>query len=107
MRRFDSRSQTIEIDMMKERFAKLLLGLESLALQNIMWQREMDWLLLVSDSFVEVVPVQKFPDGGTYKVMVPHPRSNLHMNPSVLKKLDAMLISMLDRFRDMEFCYVD
>ncbi|PWA40277.1 rho guanyl-nucleotide exchange factor 1 [Artemisia annua] len=131
-----------EIDMMKERFAKLLLGedmsgggkgvctalaisnaitnlsasvfgelwrLEPLALQKkIMWQREMDWLLSVSDSIVELVPtVQKFPDGGTYEVMVPHPRSDMHMNLPALKKLDAMLISMLDGFRDREFCYVD
>ncbi|GKD61183.1 Rop guanine nucleotide exchange factor 1, partial [Tanacetum coccineum] len=138
----DNHDDLSEIDMMKERFAKLLLGedmsgggkgvctalaisnaitnlsasvfgelwrLEPMALQKkIMWQREMDWLLSVSDSIVELVPaVQKFPDGGTYEVMVPHPRSDMHMNLPALKKLDAMLISMLDGFRDREFCYVD
>lgn len=131
-----------EIDMMKERFAKLLLGedmsgggkgvctalaisnaitnlsasvfgelwrLEPLALQKkVMWQREMEWLLSVSDSIVELVPsIQQFPGGGTYEVMVPHPRSDMHMNLPALKKLDAMLIGMLDGFCDREFCYVD
>ncbi|KVH88006.1 Plant specific Rop nucleotide exchanger, PRONE [Cynara cardunculus var. scolymus] len=131
-----------EIDMMKERFAKLLLGedmsgggkgvctalaisnaitnlsasvfgelwrLEPLALQKkVTWQREMEWLLSVSDSIVELVPsIQQFPGGGTYEVMVPHPRSDMHMNLPALKKLDAMLIGMLDGFCDREFCYVD
>nr|GEW09121.1 Rop guanine nucleotide exchange factor 1 [Tanacetum cinerariifolium] len=73
------------------------LRLEPLALQNIMWQRKTDWFLLVSDSIIEVVcVVQKFPDGGTYEVMVLHPRSNMHINLPALKKSDAMLISMLD-----------
>ncbi|KAJ0667063.1 putative PRONE domain, Rop guanine nucleotide exchange factor [Helianthus annuus] len=131
-----------EIDMMKERFAKLLLGedmsgggkgvcsalaisnaitnlsasvfgelwrLEPLALQKkVMWQREMEWLLSVGDSIVDLVPsIQHFPGGGTYEVMVPHPRSDMQMNLPALKKLDAMLISMLDGFCDKEFCYVD
>lgn len=131
-----------EIDMMKERFAKLLLGedmsgggkgvctalaisnaitnlsasvfgelwrLEPLPLQKkVMWQREMEWLLSVSDSIVDLVPsIQQFPGGVTYEVMVPHPRSDLHMNLPALKKIDAMLIGMLDGFCDREFCYVD
>ncbi|KAL7611073.1 rop guanine nucleotide exchange factor 1 [Lactuca sativa] len=131
-----------EIDMMKERFAKLLLGedmsgggkgvctalaisnaitnlsasvfgelwrLEPLAPQKkVMWQREMEWLLSVSDAIVDLVPsIQHFPGGGTYEVMVPHPRSDMHMNLPALKKLDAMLICMLDGFHDKEFCYVD
>ncbi|GAV86609.1 PRONE domain-containing protein, partial [Cephalotus follicularis] len=131
-----------EIDMMKERFAKLLLGedmsgggkgvctalaisnaitnlsatvfgelwrLEPLAPQKrSMWQREMECLLCVSDSIVELVPsIQQFPGGGTYEVMATRPRSDLYMNLPALKKLDAMLICMLDGFRDTEFWYVD
>nr|XP_043608766.1 rop guanine nucleotide exchange factor 1 [Erigeron canadensis] len=135
-------SDLSEVDMMKERFAKLLLGedmsgggkgvctalaisnaitnlsasvfgelwrLEPLAQQKkSMWQREMEWLLSVSDSIVELVPsIQQFPGGGTYEVMVPHPRDDLHMNLPALKKLDAMLIGMLDGFCDREFFYID
>lgn len=131
-----------EVEMMKERFAKLLLGedmsgggkgvctalaisnaitnlsatvfgelwrLEPLAPQKkAMWCREMEWLLSVSDSIVELVPsVQQFPGGGSYEVMATRPRSDLYMNLPALKKLDAMLLSMLDGFRDTEFWYVD
>ncbi|XP_073308224.1 rop guanine nucleotide exchange factor 1-like [Primulina huaijiensis] len=135
-------SDLSETEMMKERFAKLLLGedmsgggkgvctalaisnaitnlsatvfgelwrLEPLAPQKkAMWRREMECLLSVSDSIVELVPsVQQFPGGGTYEVMETRPRSDLHMNLPALKKLDAMLISILDGFRDTEFGYVD
>ncbi|XP_057966386.1 rop guanine nucleotide exchange factor 1 [Malania oleifera] len=131
-----------EVEMMKERFAKLLLGedmsgggkgvctalaisnaitnlsatvfgelwrLEPLAPQKkSMWCREMEWLLCVSDSIVELVPsVQQFPGGGTYEVMETRPRSDLYMNLPALKKLDAMLLSILDGFRNTEFWYVD
>ncbi|GAY46089.1 hypothetical protein CUMW_094290 [Citrus unshiu] len=131
-----------EVEMMKERFAKLLLGedmsgggkgvctalaisnaitnlsatvfgelwrLEPLAPQkNAMWRREMQWLLCVSDSIVELVPsIQQFPGGGTYEVMATRPRSDLYMNLPALKKLDAMLIGMLDGFCETEFWYVD
>ncbi|XP_010266943.1 PREDICTED: rop guanine nucleotide exchange factor 1-like [Nelumbo nucifera] len=131
-----------EVEMMKERFAKLLLGedmsgggkgvctalaisnaitnlsasvfgelwrLEPLApLKKAMWCREMEWLLCVSDSIVELVPsLQEFPGGGTFEVMVTRPRSDLYINLPALKKLDAMLLSILDGFRDTEFWYVD
>ncbi|CAI9786427.1 unnamed protein product [Fraxinus pennsylvanica] len=131
-----------EIEMMKERFAKLLLGedmsgggkgvctalaisnaitnlsatvfgelwrLEPLAPQKkTMWCREKEWLLSVSDSIVELVPsMQPFPGGGTYEVMATRPRSDLYMNLPALKKLDAMLIRILDGFQDTEFWYVD
>ncbi|CAL1398124.1 unnamed protein product [Linum trigynum] len=131
-----------EVEMMMERFAKLLLGedmsgsgkgvctalaisnaitnlsatvfgelwrLEPLAAQKkSMWRREMEWLLCVSDSIVELVPsIQKFPGGGTYEIMASRPRSDLYMNLPALKKLDAMLIGMLDEFRETEFWYVD
>ncbi|KAK9164630.1 hypothetical protein Syun_005532 [Stephania yunnanensis] len=131
-----------EVEMMKERFAKLLLGedmsgggkgvctalaisnaitnlsatvfgelwrLEPLAPQKkSMWCREMEWLLCVSDSIVELVPsLQEFPGGGTFEVMVTRPRSDLYVNLPALKKLDAMLLSILDGFHDTEFSYVD
>ncbi|CAK9133746.1 unnamed protein product, partial [Ilex paraguariensis] len=58
-----------------------------------MWCREMEWLLCVSDSMVELVPsIQQFPCGGTYEVMATRPWSDLYMNLPALKKLDAMLI---------------
>lgn len=83
--------------------------LEPLASQKkAMWFREMDWLLCVSDSIVELVPsVQQFPGGGTYEVMETRPRLDLYMNLPALKKLDAMLISILEGFQDTEFWYVD
>ncbi|CAN4094048.1 unnamed protein product [Withania somnifera] len=73
-----------------------------------MWHREMDWLLSVSDSIVELVPsMQEFPGGGTVEIMVTQPRSDLYVNLPALKKLDAMLIGMLDAFSGCEFYYVD
>ncbi|KAE8724923.1 Rop guanine nucleotide exchange factor 1 [Hibiscus syriacus] len=131
-----------EVEMMKERFAKLLLGEDmsgggqgvcsALAISNAItnlsasifgqlwrlgqlapqkkavWRREMEWLLCVSNSIVELVPsIQQFPGGGTYEVMVTRPRSDLYMNLPALKKLDAMLITILDGFCGTEFWYVD
>ncbi|KAL9269296.1 Rop guanine nucleotide exchange factor 1-like protein [Drosera capensis] len=131
-----------EIEMMKERFAKLLLGEDmsgggkgvctALAISNAitnlaatvfgelwrleplapakkkMWCREMEWLLSVSDSIVELVPsIQEFPGGGTFEVMATRPRSDLYVNLPALKKLEGMLLAMLDGFRDTEFWYVD
>lgn len=83
--------------------------LEPLALRKKMkWQREMEWLLCVSDSIVELIPsLQEFPGGGTFEVMVTRPRSDLYVNLPALKKLDTMLVSILEGFRDAEFCYVD
>ncbi|XP_022772122.1 rop guanine nucleotide exchange factor 1-like [Durio zibethinus] len=131
-----------EVDTMKEKFAKLLLGEDmsgggkgvctALAISNaitnlsasvfgelwkleplspqrkLMWCREMDWLLCVSDSIVELKPaLQEFPGGGTLEVMVAQPRSDLYVNLPALKKLDAMLLSILDGFHDSEFYYAD
>lgn len=83
--------------------------LEPLAPQKkSMWQREMDWLLCVSDSIVELVPsVQDFPGGRRFEIMVSQQRSDLYVNLPALKKLDGMLISILDGFHDTEFYYVD
>ncbi|GAB2291900.1 Rop guanine nucleotide exchange factor 1 [Dionaea muscipula] len=131
-----------EIEMMKERFAKLLLGEDmsgggkgvctALAISNSitnlaatvfgelwrlqplaqqkrrMWCREMEWLLSVSDSIVELVPsIQEFPGGGTFEIMATRPRSDLYVNLPALKKLDGMLLTMLDGFKENEFWYVD
>ncbi|KAI3921051.1 hypothetical protein MKX01_036030 [Papaver californicum] len=131
-----------EVEMMKERFAKLLLRedmsgggkgvctalaisnaitnlsatvfgelwrLEPLAPQmKSMWCREMEWLLSVSDSIVELIPlVQDFPGGGTFEIMKARSRSDLYVNLPALKKLDAMLHSMLESFRETEFWYVE
>ncbi|KAL8156329.1 hypothetical protein AgCh_001431 [Apium graveolens] len=87
---------TQEVELMKERFAKLFLGedmsggatvfgelwrLEPLAPQKkAMWRREMKYLLWVSDSIVELVPsVQQFSYGGSYEVMATQPRSEFVM----------------------------
>lgn len=135
-------SDLSENDMMKERFAKLLLGEDmsgggngvctALAISNAitnlsasvfgelwrlepfpapkraMWCREMEWLLCVSDSIVELVPsIQHLPTGGTYEIMETRPRSDLYVNLPALKKIDAMLLSILDGFHETEFWYVD
>ncbi|XP_031120746.1 rop guanine nucleotide exchange factor 1-like [Ipomoea triloba] len=137
-----SKTDMSEVELMKSRFAKLLLGedmsgggkgvctalaisnaitnlaasvfgelwkLEPLAPQKkSIWRREMEWLLSVSDSIVELVPsMQEFPNGGTFEVMVPQPRSDLYINLPALKKLDAILINILDGFHNSEFRYVD
>ncbi|KAL4333947.1 hypothetical protein GQ457_07G027420 [Hibiscus cannabinus] len=131
-----------EVEMMKERFSKLLLGEDmsgggngvctALAISNaitnlsasvfgelwklqplspqrkLLWRREMDWILCVTDSIVEFKPsLQEFPGGGSFEVMVARPRSDLLVNLPAIKKLDGMLISILDGFHDSEFYYAD
>ncbi|KAG1371761.1 Rop guanine nucleotide exchange factor 5 [Cocos nucifera] len=135
-----------EIEMMKERFAKLLLGEDmsgsgkgvctALAISNaitnlcgkfcgskysllwrlepltpekkLMWRREMEWLLCVGDHIVELIPTwQTFPDGSKLEVMTCMPRSDLYANLPALRKLDNMLLEILDSFSDPEFWYVD
>ncbi|KAK3038886.1 hypothetical protein RJ639_028608 [Escallonia herrerae] len=131
-----------DVELMKERFAKLLLGedmsgggngvcpalaisnaitnlyatvfgelwkLEPLAPQKrSMWLREMQWLVSISDPIVELIPsLQQFPGGGTFEVMVTRPRADLYVKLPAIKKLDGMLLSMLDGFCDSEFYYVD
>ncbi|KAF5471604.1 hypothetical protein F2P56_008383 [Juglans regia] len=135
-------SEISEIEMMKERFSKLLLGEDmsgcgngvctSLAISNAitnlcatlfgqlwrleplpsekkrMWRREMDWLLCVSDYMVELIPTwQTFPDGSKLEVMTCRPRPDLYVNLPALRKLDNMLLEILDSFVDTEFWYVD
>uniref|UniRef100_A0A2N9J8L5 PRONE domain-containing protein n=1 Tax=Fagus sylvatica TaxID=28930 RepID=A0A2N9J8L5_FAGSY len=132
----------VEMDMMKERFSKLLLGEDmsgsgkgvctALAISNAitnlcatifgqlwrleplptekksMWRREMEWLLCVSDHIVELIPSwQTFPDGSKLEVMTCRPRSDIFMNLPALRKLDNMLLDILDSFTNTEFWYVD
>ncbi|WJX30075.1 Rop guanine nucleotide exchange factor 9 [Trifolium repens] len=131
-----------ESDMMKERFAKLLLGEDmsgagngvssALALSNAItnlaasvfgeqsklepmsqerkarWRKEIEWLLSVTDHIVEFAPSQQLAkDGSTMEIMTIRQRIDLLMNIPALRKLDAMLIDILDDFRDQnEFWYV-
>ncbi|KAL8218403.1 hypothetical protein R6Q57_021776 [Mikania cordata] len=138
----DESQNVTEVQLMKHRFSKLLLGEDmtgrgngvctALAISNAItnlsatvfgdlwkleplnqetksiWRKEMEWLLSVSDSIVELTPsFQEFPDGGNFEVMVTRPRSDLYLNLPALRKLDMMLVTMLDGFHDSEFCYVD
>ncbi|KAK3018972.1 hypothetical protein RJ639_003391 [Escallonia herrerae] len=135
-------SSLSEIEMMKERFSKLLLGEDmsgcgngvcaALAISNAitnlcatlfgqiwrleplpagkksMWRREMEWLLCVSDHIVELIPSwQTFPDGSKLEVMNCRPRSDLYVNLPALRKLDNMLLEILESFDITEFWYVD
>ncbi|XVF23998.1 hypothetical protein REPUB_Repub13aG0088700 [Reevesia pubescens] len=135
-------SKINEIDMMKERFAKLLLGEDmsgsgkgvctafaiSNAITNLcatifgqlwrlepipeekksMWKREMEWLVCVSDHIVEFKPSwQNFPDGSKLEVMTCRPRSDIFINLPALRKLDNMLLDILDSFTNTEYWYVD
>ncbi|KAI3956256.1 hypothetical protein MKW92_019656 [Papaver armeniacum] len=137
-----STNRISEIEMMKERFSKLLLGEDmsgsgkgvstALAISNAitnlcatlfgqlwrlepvspekksMWQREMECLLCVSDHIVELIPSwQTFPDGTKLEVMTCRPRSDICINLPALRKLDNMLLEILDSFKDTEFWYVD
>ncbi|XVE96957.1 hypothetical protein REPUB_Repub02eG0268900 [Reevesia pubescens] len=142
-RKLEKQGSTIsEIELMKERFAKLLLGEDmsgcgngvctALAISNsitnlcatlfgqiwrlepvtpekkAMWRREMEWLLSVSDHIVELIPSwQTFPDGRKLEVMTCRPRADLYINLPALRKLDNMLLEILDGFVDTEFWYVD
>ncbi|KAA8516049.1 hypothetical protein F0562_019228 [Nyssa sinensis] len=132
----------IELEMMKERFSKLLLGedmsgsgkgvctavtisnaitnlyasifgqhlrLEPLHFEKkLMWKREMDCLLSVCDYIVEFIPAsQNLQDGTPVEVMTSGPRSDIYINLPALRKLDAMLLEMLDSFQETEFWYVE
>ncbi|KAL4397706.1 hypothetical protein HN51_002225 [Arachis hypogaea] len=135
-------SKVSDAEMMKERFAKLLLGEDmsgsgkgvctALAISNAitnlcatvfgqlwrleplpsekkaMWRREMEWLVSVSDHIVELIPSwQTFPDGSKLEVMICRPRTDIFINAPALRKLDNMLLDILDGFTSTEFWYVD
>ncbi|GMI72584.1 ROP (rho of plants) guanine nucleotide exchange factor 5, ROP GUANINE NUCLEOTIDE EXCHANGE FACTOR 5 [Hibiscus trionum] len=135
-------SKINEVDVMKGRFAKLLLGEDmsgsgkgvctALAISNAItnlcatvfgqiwrlepvpeekksiWKREMEWLVCVSDHIVELIPSwQNFPDGSKSEIMTCRPRSDISVNLPALRKLDNMLLDILDSFTNTEFWYVD
>ncbi|KAK4775942.1 hypothetical protein SAY87_023903 [Trapa incisa] len=143
-------SAVSEMEMMKERLSKLLLGEDmsgcgngvstALAISNAitnlcatlfgqlwrlertplekkaMWRREMEWFLSVTDHIVEMEPSsQIFSDRSKLQasqfslnqVMACRPRSDICINLPALRKLDNMLLEILDSFEDTEFWYVD
>ncbi|PIA49394.1 hypothetical protein AQUCO_01300304v1 [Aquilegia coerulea] len=73
-----------------------------------MWRKEMDCLLSVCDYIVEFSPSfsQNLQDR-IVEVMTSTPRSDIYMNLPALEKLDAMLLDILDSFRDTEFWYAE
>ncbi|KAJ6968750.1 rop guanine nucleotide exchange factor 7-like isoform X1 [Populus alba x Populus x berolinensis] len=76
--------------------------------KKAMWRREMEWFLCVSDHVVELMPSwQTFPDGSKLEVMTCRPRSDLYINLPALRKLDNMLLEILDSFDNTEFWYID
>ncbi|XP_038905547.1 rop guanine nucleotide exchange factor 7-like isoform X2 [Benincasa hispida] len=76
--------------------------------RKAMWEREMELLLCVSNHIVELIPIwQTFPDGTKLEIMTCRPRSDLYVNLPALRKLDHMLLGILDSFVDSEFWYVD
>ncbi|KAL8166939.1 hypothetical protein V2J09_008438 [Rumex salicifolius] len=129
----------MELELMKERFSKLLLGedmsgggkgvctavtisnsitnlyatifgnnlkLEPLNPEKkLMWKREMGCLLSVCDYIVELIP--EIQDGVNHEVMCTRQRSDIQMNLPALKKLDGMLIEILDSFQETEFWYME
>ncbi|CAA6672886.1 unnamed protein product [Spirodela intermedia] len=141
--------RAVHVEMMKERFSKLLLGEDmsgggkgvssALALSNAItnlaasvfgeqwrlepmsrerkarWRKEIEWLLSVTDHIVEFVPSQQKSSDGTIMEMVvvlmhadhgDPAEDDLHMNILALRKLDAMLVDLLDNFKDQnEFYY--
>ncbi|KAK4744643.1 hypothetical protein SAY87_010955 [Trapa incisa] len=131
-----------ELEMVKERFAKLLLGEDmsgsgkgvctaltiSNAITNLyatvfgqnlrlepltpekkaMWKREMDCLLSACNYMVDFFPtVQTLRDGTTIEIMRTRPRSDICINLPALRKLDAMLLDILDGFKETEFWYAE
>ncbi|GFQ00543.1 rho guanine nucleotide exchange factor 8 [Phtheirospermum japonicum] len=72
------------------------------------WIKEVGWLLSVTDYIVEfVASQQKSKDGTTMEIMVTQQRKDLLINIPALRKLDVMLLGILDNFvEDQEFKYV-
>eukprot|EP00252_Welwitschia_mirabilis_P001323 TRINITY_DN11204_c0_g1_i3.p1 TRINITY_DN11204_c0_g1~~TRINITY_DN11204_c0_g1_i3.p1 ORF type:complete len:341 (-),score=58.15 TRINITY_DN11204_c0_g1_i3:498-1520(-) len=136
----EKEKQVSDMDLMKERFAKLLLGEDmsggskgvssALALSNAItnlsasifgehwrleplplerkarWRKEIDWFLSVTDYIVELIPTRQITTNGTQvEVMVAKQRLDLLMNIPALRKLDTMLMDVLEEFTDNEFWY--
>ncbi|XP_047338878.1 rop guanine nucleotide exchange factor 3-like [Impatiens glandulifera] len=134
--------QDMEIDLMKERFSKLLLGEDmsgsgkgvtiAVAISNsitnlyvsvfgqhqkleplhpekkMIWKREMNCFLSVCDYIVEFYPIkQTRRDGSFFEVKGSRPRSDIQINLPALRKLNSMLLDILETFVETEFWYVD
>ncbi|CAL1359662.1 unnamed protein product [Linum trigynum] len=71
------------------------------------WIKEIEWLLSVTDHIVEFVPSQQSNNGVSMEIMVTRQRSDLLMNIPALRKLDAILVELLDQCgKHNEFWYV-
>ncbi|KAK4476587.1 hypothetical protein RD792_015744 [Penstemon davidsonii] len=138
----DEEIMDLELELMKERFSRLLLGEDmsgsgkgvctavtiSNAITNLyasvfgqhqrleplhhekkmMWKREMNCFLSVCDYILEFSPtLQKLKDGTAVEVMTSRPRSDIHINLPALRKLDAMLLDILNSFQESEFWYAE
>ncbi|URE03807.1 monooxygenase [Musa troglodytarum] len=85
-----------ELEMMKEKFSKLLLGEDmsgggkgvcsAVALSNA-----------ITNLYVSL----------PFQIMATRPRSDIYLNLPALEKLDAMLLDILDSFKKTEFWYVE
>ncbi|KAL3622655.1 Rop guanine nucleotide exchange factor 7 [Castilleja foliolosa] len=76
--------------------------------KKLTWRREIEWFVSVSDHIVELRPCwQTSPDGSKLEVMTSRVRSDLYVNLPALRKLDNMLIEILESFESCEFWYVD
>ncbi|XP_042419449.1 rop guanine nucleotide exchange factor 14-like isoform X1 [Zingiber officinale] len=72
------------------------------------WHREMDWLLSPTSYMVELVPAkQSGANGRIFEIMIPKSRSDVDLTLPALKKLDSMLIEMLDSMVNTEFWYAE
>ncbi|VVA98285.1 unnamed protein product [Arabis nemorensis] len=131
-------AEDAELEMMRERFAKLLLGEDmsgsgkgvctavtvsnsitnlyatvfgqSLRLQPLstekkdLWKREMNCFMSICDYIVEVIPRSL---GTNVEITETKLRSDILMSLPALRKLDNMLMEILDSFTDNEFWYVE
>ncbi|XP_030541035.1 rop guanine nucleotide exchange factor 3-like isoform X2 [Rhodamnia argentea] len=76
--------------------------------KKAMWKREMNCLLSVCNYIVEFAPtLQTLPDDTMVEVMTSRPRSDIFINLPALRKLDAMLLEILDSFQKTEFWYAE
>ncbi|KAK4354816.1 hypothetical protein RND71_027010 [Anisodus tanguticus] len=135
-------TQLSDVEIMKEKFAKLLLGEDvtggskgvstalalSSAITNLAvsvfgelwkleplademkrkWRREIDWLLSPANHMIELVPArQSGSNGQRLEIMTPKARADIHMNLPALRKLDVMLLEMLDSMVNTEYWYTE
>ncbi|GAB2278888.1 Rop guanine nucleotide exchange factor 3 [Dionaea muscipula] len=75
--------------------------------KKLMWKREMGCLLSVCDFIVELVDNLQ-DNGPELEVMsTTRQRSDIQMNLPALRKLDGMLIDILESFQGTEFFYME